>query len=364
MKHLPHIDEAPLSGKVEGTRHAIHQLHSLVHNTGDVHSTVKYDGSPSYVATNKDGKFTIATKSAFNKTPKINTSDADIEANHGHAPGLVTKLKEGLQHLHKIHKPGTTTQGDIMFGEHDKKIETIYGKPHYVFTPNTITYKVPVDSEEGKKIGKAKIGVAVHSMYDEKGNRHPIKDGETNHHSDVYQFPIKATLVQHSKDTKAALSDAGREFQSTPKEAFNTVADPKIHEHIQTYINKKVAGGEGDKLHSDELLHHIHSRFQKEIDSLKTSNGKQRKIANRDEILSHVAHNKKDIDKIFTLTNKINTVKHMVIDTMDRASPFKHFVGDQPTKPEGYVVTSHSGSSKLVNRGEFSKLNFLKSKNR
>ncbi len=54
------------------------------------------------VGTNpENGRFFVATKSAFNKNPKINYTHEDIEKNHGHAPGLVEKLKAALTHLPK-----------------------------------------------------------------------------------------------------------------------------------------------------------------------------------------------------------------------------------------------------------------------
>ncbi len=364
LKHLPHIDEAPIDHGVEGARQAIHQLHSIIHNSGDTHVTVKADGSPSFVSTEHEGKHAVATKSAFNKDPKINTSNADIEKNHGHAPGLVSKLKETLHHMKKVHVPGKTVQGDLMFGAGDKHIEMIKGVPHHTFTSNTIKYAVPTDSEEGKKIGRAKIGVAMHTTYDAKGKRHVAEEGDVGNHPDVYKFPMHPTAVHHSEEAHKALSDAGKAFASTPKEAFDAVSHPKVNPHIKTYVNAKITKGEHDSLSADELHQHIHDRYQKDIDALKTEKGKARRIADRDEVLKHVSANKHHINKIFHLTHKINTVKHHIIDAYDRTSPFKHFVGKEETKPEGYVITHHGGSHKLVNRGEFSRLNFLKSKNR
>jgi hypothetical protein len=48
--------------------------------------TMKYDGSPSLVFGHhpSNGKFFVATKSAFNKNPKINHTEKDIDKNHGH----------------------------------------------------------------------------------------------------------------------------------------------------------------------------------------------------------------------------------------------------------------------------------------
>ena len=60
--------------------------------------------SPALVAGHhpETGRFFVASKSAFNKTPKINYTHEDIEKNHGHAPGLMEKLHAALDHLPKI----------------------------------------------------------------------------------------------------------------------------------------------------------------------------------------------------------------------------------------------------------------------
>ena len=61
-------------------------------------------------------------------------------------------------------------QGDLMFTD-DVSTETIDGKSFYTFQPNTIVYAVDVNSDFGKKIKNAKIGVVWHTTY--KGSALP-----------------------------------------------------------------------------------------------------------------------------------------------------------------------------------------------
>jgi hypothetical protein len=84
---------------------------------------MKYDGSPSIVFGHhpKTGKFFVASKSAFNKNPKINYTHKDIEKHHGHAPGLVSKLKTALTHLPKVAPKHGVYQGDVMHTREDHK---------------------------------------------------------------------------------------------------------------------------------------------------------------------------------------------------------------------------------------------------
>ena len=111
LKHLEHAEDHIIHGGHEGVRHASETLSDVVSIlegkprksfNQQTRITTKYDGAPSIVfGTNpENGKFFVASKSAFNKNPKINYTERDIEENHGHAPGLVAKLKEiGRAHV-------------------------------------------------------------------------------------------------------------------------------------------------------------------------------------------------------------------------------------------------------------------------
>jgi len=108
IKHLTHVEDRPLQTGDKGAKHAIASLTAAAQHikSGKKSSelTTKYDGSPALVYGHhpKNGKFFVASKSAFNKTPKINYTSQDVDMNHGHAPGLAAKLKDALTHLPKI----------------------------------------------------------------------------------------------------------------------------------------------------------------------------------------------------------------------------------------------------------------------
>ena len=122
-------------------------------------------GWRSYVfcGTNPDnGRFFVGTKSIFNKTPKINYTNADIDRNH--SGGLADKLKESLKHLKKLNIKGIL-QGDLLFGSGDLSTQDIDGEKYVTFTPNTITYAVQEGSNLAKTIKKSKIGIVFHTKY-------------------------------------------------------------------------------------------------------------------------------------------------------------------------------------------------------
>jgi hypothetical protein len=125
LKHIHHAEDRPLMHGHEGFEHAfgaLHQAHEhMKAKAKNSNLTMKYDGSPSIVFGHhpKTGKFFVASKSAFNKTPKINYTEADIDKNHGHAPGLASKLKTALKHLPKVTPKKGVYQGDVMHSSED-----------------------------------------------------------------------------------------------------------------------------------------------------------------------------------------------------------------------------------------------------
>jgi hypothetical protein len=193
LKHLAHPGDHILGSHAAGLQHAITTLRethkALQGKQSKAKISTKYDGSPSIVFGRhpESGRFFVASKSAFNKSPKINYTDKDVDENHGHAPGLTQKLKHALRHLPKVTPENGVYQGDIMHTEEDVKEEG--DKVH--FTPNVIKYSAPSESEAGKKIKRSKIGVAVHTAYhgstlEDMKAEYNHKPANFNSHPDVH----------------------------------------------------------------------------------------------------------------------------------------------------------------------------------
>ena len=170
--HLEHLEDDILNNGLAGGQNAIRFLNSLFtmlqgHSRRSVNVTVKWDGAPAiFAGTNPDnGKFFVGTKAIFNKTPKINYTDADIDANHG--GGLAEKLKVALKYFPRLGIPGIW-QGDLLYTSGDLKGANIDGERMIVFTPNTITYAVPVRSDMARRILGSKVGVVWHTTYSGK----------------------------------------------------------------------------------------------------------------------------------------------------------------------------------------------------
>ena len=258
LKHLEHPEDHMLNAGYAGFHHAVNTLtnaHKILSGEAtDARSSEKFDGSPSIVFGHhpETGRFFVASKSAFNVNPKINYTESDVDKNHGHAPGLAAKLKTALKHLPKImpakkSSKGEIFQGDLMYSKDGKEndVETKGGKFH--FTPNTITYSTDKGSEEGKKIAKAKVGVAIHTRYkgksfeDLKAEYNPdMKD--LQQHSDVH-----AILPGQNIDPKNYTPAERTKFQNELKKAdaaySNVDHEPpahveKHHALFKSYLNR------------------------------------------------------------------------------------------------------------------------------
>ena len=167
--HLEHLEDNILNGGSEGGKEAVAFLRSLGkmldQGGADARVTVKWDGAPAVICgTNpENGRFFVGTKSVFNKVdPKIIYSESDVDRMY--SPGqLSEKLKASYKYLSQLSIPNVI-QGDLLFTD-DKYEATIGGDICIAFQPNTIVYAVPKDSDVGKKIEEAKLGIVFHTSY-------------------------------------------------------------------------------------------------------------------------------------------------------------------------------------------------------
>lgn len=386
--HMEHLEDLVFNEGVEGTRKAINFLRDLRdmlagHSAHKVTATVKWDGAPAIFAgvDPRDGKFFVAKKGIFNKEPKIYKSKADIDADL--SGELNDKFTLALREFGKLGIKKGVYQGDLMFTDGDLKTETIEGEKYTTFHPNTIVYAVPYASDLGKKIRAAKVGVVWHTTY--IGNSFETMTasfgkGIVQHMKQVSSvwmddanykdYSGTATFTKaETAEVTAILSKAGTLFQTLDAKLVNYIhQDPDLLMQVKTYNNSKVRAGEkiaNVYAHVEGLFHYIHDKFQKEIDAKKTEKGKTSTEEKRKKLLFFFSNfDKKDIVKVFELTNLLVDAKHMIINKMNEAGHISTFLkttsGFQTTGVEGFVAIDHlsGGAVKIVNRMEFSKSNF------
>jgi hypothetical protein len=372
LKHLEHAEDHPLNAGAEGYEHAVKTLHA-VHQAmqgkpSDASISTKYDGSPSIVFGHHPttGKFFVASKSAFNATPKLNYTPEDIDRNHGHAPGLVEKLKDALKHLPKVAPDKGIYQGDVMHsGSKDVKSKG----DEYHFTPNTITYTAKKGSPEGRKIASSKFGVVVHTQY--KGKDFDSMKAtfnpdlkKFNDHPDVHMISPTVDPSGSHYDKKTTqqfeqhMADAEAAHAQLAKGGYDR-AQPHA-DAMKTYINSTVRSGETPSV--EGLKNHIATAAQKQIDKLKTASGKSTRQRALEMTHKAIDTAKKHVSALFNLHGSLQKAKNVLVHAMEPAvkGPFGTKIGDQDSKSEGSVVTINGRPTKLVDREEFSRANFAR----
>ena len=369
LLHLEHPEDLHIDHGEQGLHHAVGALKAvndkLKGKFNKTKVTEKYDGSPSVVFGHdpKTGKFFVATKSAFNKDPKINYTVDDIKKNHGHAPGLVQKLTAALEHLPKIAPKTGVYQGDIMHTRDDVHEH----KGEYNFTPNTIMYTSKKNSEEGKKIGDSQIGIVVHSKYTGPSlsdmkvgfdpDLHNFKD-----HKDVHRISPEVDVGAHEASNEASfdhhIKRAEKEFETSEPGALETVSHHA--QHIKTYINKTVRDESTPT--TAGYRKHIMDIGSKEAEGVKTAKSKQEKLDKMVERMRFVDNHENHFDKAFKIHHHVQKAKDALVKSLSSGGKFEYSYNGKSTKPEGHVVVHEGHPLKLVDRKEFSKNNFEKNR--
>ena len=388
-KHLTHLEELILTNGKEGATRAIQYLQALTEvldsdTPNAVNTTVKYDGAPAVVlGVDPNGNFFVGSKSVFAKVPKINYSINDIKQNHSHAPGLVDKLIQTFVHFKGVNFT-STYQGDFLFDDEIKEVNTIDGEDHVIFKPNTIVYAVPTDSEEGQKILNAKIGVVFHTEYDvnldEEGiprfttkkfgvDVTNINPGPSVYVKDAYFESDAGYVTLTDEETNLVTSSINSANQALSNIDFNAASE-KMLANINTYINTEIRGGEflGDGAVSfQKFVEWFTGRIDKQISTLKSDAGIARSTKAKDTLLSLVEAAREDILNIFEFQKAVKQAKDIFIqkyNNMMQGVNMKHYLfepnGDLVvTEPEGYVAIDATGNAvKFVDRLEFSRANF------
>jgi len=390
--HLEHIEDEVLNRGVVGAREAINFLQSLRdmlagHAQSRVNVTTKWDGAPAvFCGINpENGKFFVGTKGIFNANPKLNYTDADIDANHT-SEGLNSKLKVALRYLPKLGIKGVL-QGDMMFAKGDIAEKNIDGENYITFQPNTIVYAVPSDSKLARMMLSAQMGIVFHTSYTGK----TMADMKASFNIDIgHLTTTKDVWFRDASFTDASgtatftaeetsiitntLSQAGKTFQSINALNLNRIsASEIIMTYIKTFNNTKVRAGQAirdTRAHTFELTRWVEAKLNKDISNAKKADTKKKRIKEKTEIMRFFNNAAKDLKAIFDLMNLLVTAKNMIVKKLQQMRQVTNTFlrtddGFKITNPEGFVAVDRlkGNAVKLIDRLEFAHANFNATKN-
>ena len=389
--HLEHLEDDILNNGSAGGKASIAFLRSLgqMLSQGDKNNikvTTKWDGAPAIVCGTLPGsdQFFVGNKSVFAKTtPKVCFSPSIIDVFYPES-GLNPVLKSCLKYLSELNIKGVI-QGDLLFTENTKSITDVNGQRCVVFTPNTITYAIPINTEIGKRVLKSKIGIVFHTTY----NGTSLDTMSAGFGVDVSSYqgnPNVAVFSSDFTDTSGSANFTTAELtkfkstvnmaegslrqaskfldvmKGTDKFAFNTV----FKTFFNTYIRKGTAIPSTNKVLTDFATYYS-TILDKEINSKKSAKGKEKWTDVKNNGLKFISANQRSIYMTVASYKNLTTAKLMIIRKLEKVKGIGTFLKDgngyKVTAPEGFVAIKSGQATKLVDRLEFSVANFTTDKN-
>jgi hypothetical protein len=359
--HLEHPEDLVISHGYQGAVVATNILKDLISNTQNLKSiTIKYDGSPAII-TGKDpvtSNFFIGTKSVFNKkVSKICFSIEDIDQYYGDKPDLANKLKACFTVL-KDANINQVLQGDLLYTEPTRAF--INNKEYLTFKPNTLIYGIPAIENIPP------IGIVFHTRY--------IGDSIATLTSAPLEQQItipnvwSPNLTPTLNNVSTLLSGVDYIIQkiNAHGSALDSLKDYSAD--IKRFVNQLVREGQYN-IQPNEFINRFVTTQQKNIleDVDKLEGGISSTAAinrlEKSNLLESTLLNNPNALVALEIFNLISELKNKIltqVGSSDNVEVFKNNAGKiVPSKHEGIVATDKIGNSiKLVNRIEFSKLNF------
>lgn len=395
--HSLHMEDSILKGKAYISRMLGFYNQVFDTLTGSIDKekpgiTVKIDGAPAITMYTKFPGLKgpgVSTKSIFNATPKVYTTDEEIEADD-RSPELKAKLKAALKLAKaKIIPAGEIWQGDLLFTKGDIKNYTDdNGQKYIYFKPNTLVYALPVGSDGAKKALASDIGIVFHTRY--KGSSvQTVKqsnDASTDELNGIpeWAFVLDARLpnlsgVQTLSDQEANdIEDSLYNLHSLCSEIVND-ADYDllvnntdfINFYVMTLQNNKVDKSEliDPETFVDELHKWVTGKMRKEyqgLEKLKTKAGRDKKRISLDDkskdLHTIIETNEPLLHKIAEALYIATDVKNKFITKLNSVNKWVNKVettfGMKDTNGEGFMVSDVDGNFvKLVDRSAFSYFN-------
>ena len=382
--HLEHLEDEIINNGSSGARTSIEFLKSikkmLQGGKGGSNVSVKWDGAPAiFCGINpENGRFFVGTKSIFNATPKINYTVSDISRNHGGA--LADKLAVALKYLPSLGIKGVI-QGDLLFTSDDKKMANVNGEKSIVFTPNTITYAVPVASTSiFSRIRSAKIGIIFHTSYKGKTIKtmkasFGASVGGLNQNKNVFFDDARYKQAEDPGLSKGeekrfdaiirmaegSIYKAGAFIDKIKKDQGPLSLGVQLKTFFNTYIRSGTKIGNAKAL-TNNFEVYFREKLKKEIDGRKTDKSKQKYEEILEAGMKILRPNRQNLYFAIASYITLQTAKSMLLSKLNGIQSIGSFMrtgdGYKVTSPEGYVAINKGSAVKLVDRLVFSQANF------
>ena len=346
-KGIEHLEDYVFRNGSAGIKKALDIVKHTAADTGKT-TTVKWDGKPALVfGRDNNGTFILTDVSGFTAkgydglftSPRqvgqhLAQRDADAEAK-GKSATRVESLLPVYQQLWPMLDAAVPknfrgyVQGDLLYTQ-QPPIQT----GNFVFTPNTIEYKIPVASEVGQRIANSEVGIAMHTKYAEPGApKEPI--GTVNFKPVQGLLLLEPVFAKENVRPNKQLVQQVKDIYSTQGAAIDQLFNPADLRALQItdlpalcvdYINSRVGTG------FDNLLAQFGLWLQQRVTPKKYNN-----------IVEYLTSPRSNLDgtaAAFTAWGTLHDIKMDILQQLDLQHPGQ----------EGWVMATPAGISKAVNR--------------
>lgn len=340
-REYQHLEDLVFVDGSAGALEAADILEKLGTDSGDV--AIKWDGNPTiYWGREPNGEFVLVGKNGWGKQKSTDPEDlANFIKNSGKGEEWRSQFGDDMAGVFSIMQSATPQDfrgyvfGDLLY--HPGKLFTA-SDDKIQFTPNLVTYTVDTKSQLGERIANSKVGVVVHSKYDEFGSKSgtPISDvAELNGEGVVV---LGQTYVAHqpkvdTSKVNSIRSAADKNAQLIDKFLAPVAGLSDMKNIIYTYVNH---------MSRTQQLKNIENGFFDWLSASKVSPNKQIKIQEMSK------QSPQALPAIFGLVKQIMSVKDHIIDQLDDADADVKATTKGNKGGEGYVALG--SKTKLVPR--------------
>ena len=383
--HLTHIEDRIITDGAKGADEAIEML-KMMGDFLDGKSggqkplvTEKWDGAPAVICGTdpSDGQFFVGTKSVFAKTaPKICKSENDIDRMYSGV--LAQKLKASFRYLNG--RVNGVLQGDLMF-TNDKRDESIEGQQYVSFRPNTLTYAAKKNTPLGKQIERARLGIVFHTKY--MGNSLQNMTASFDVHPGDYQSggdvwaqratyqdisgAANMTTVERQKYDAAVRRAEGSSKKAT--RIMNKIQSGKktlmTDTELLKFFNNYVKVGRdipSVKAAYNQFQFHMGREVDKEVQKRQTTASQEKLALKFLGTLEFMEKNEQEFKMLIACYMNIQYCKNILVRQLQKVQGLRIFadMGNKyvAANPEGYVAVKGERAVKLIDRLDFSRLNF------
>lgn len=346
-KGIEHLEDYVFRNGSAGIKRA---MDIVKHTSADTKgtTTVKWDGKPALVfGRDPEGTFILTDVSGFTArgynglftSPRqvgqhLAQRDAAAEATNKPATRVQTLLPI-YQQLWPMLEAATPknfrgyVQGDLLYTQRPPE-----QAGNFVFTPNTIEYKIPIASDVGQRIANSEVGIAMHTRYAEPGApKEPI--GRVDFKPVPGLLLLEPVYAKENVRPNRQLVQQVRDIYNTHGAAIDQLFSPAELRASQItdlptlcvdYINSRVGTG------FDNLLTNFGPWLQQRVTP--------KKFNNIVEYLQSPRSNLDGMTAAFTAWVLLHDIKMDLLGQLDLQHPGQ----------EGWVMATPGGMAKAVNR--------------